>query len=280
MDSTTTEKLYDLYSYFVFKTREKYFDDGNVNYFFDKYLFLNNSQYRVSLIYEDAQIIMARICKSGLKEKFIPTKIQSDITILKEHLLTSINIHFDPYARIRFNMHQFIEEGGKPDINILLDDGTKKKNQISANEFSDIFLDTFDYGNELKLLSDAQKTYVPVQFRYLSLYKWLELEFKTKGRWNNSFISFTDQVEDEFQKRNFSKKKFSNYLHDIRDKCAHIKSNSDALGVTSLSYEDEKKVIEFTKFLSIVCIEYFNQIKLKDKSCKVNFFAQQNIDLA
>jgi len=223
---------------------------------------------------------MARISKRGLREKSIPTKIQNEITILKEHLLTSINLHFDPYARIRFNMHQFIEEGGKPDINILLDDGTKKKNQISANEFSDIFLGTFDYGNEFKLLSDAQKTYIPVQFRYLSLYKWLEMEFKTKGRWNSSFLSFTEQVEDEFQKRNFSNKKFSNYLHDIRDKCAHIKSNNDILGVTSLSYQDEKSVIEFTKFLTLVCIEYFNQIKLKEKSFKINFYGHHEIDLA
>lgn len=271
---------FDLYYYFVFKRQEKYFDNETGDYFFDRELVVNNSTFQVSLIYEDGEITMARIIKKGLKDKIIPSETRNNITFLKEHLLTAINLHFNPYTRIRFDVHLFINEGGKPDLNLLLKNENKENNQVFVDEFCEIFINSFDFGNELKLLTDAQKSYIPIQFRFLSLYKWLELEFKIKGKWNDGFLSFSKSVEDEFKKREFSKKKFSNYLHDIRDKCAHIKSNNDILGVTSLSYEDEKKVIEFTKFLTIVCIEYFNQIKLKDKTFKMNFLTQHSIDLA
>ncbi len=220
---------------------------------------------------------MARIIIEGLKNKIVPNKILQHITILKEHLLTAINIHFDLYARIRFHIHLFVNKGGKPDLDLLIKSDSK---EVSVDGFSEIFNNSFDYGNELKLIPDSQKSYIPIQFRFLSLYKWLELEFKEKGKWNDYFVSFAKSVENEFYKRELSNKKFSNYLHEIRDKCAHIKSNNDILGVTSLSYKDEEKVIEFTKFLIIICVEYFNQIKLKDKPFKMNYFGQHDIDLS
>lgn len=249
---------YDLHYYFILQEKDKYFDDGSANYPIDTKIKINNSPWRISLIQEKGELIMLRLIKEGLHEENIPPEVHSQITIIKEHVLTSINLFLDHLARFRFDIHLFIKKGGKPDLNILLNKKRSEYSESLNSDFEQVLLTSFKFYNELKLISDAQKVYIPVQFRFLSLYKFLELEFKDSGIWTPKFETFTNNVQDEFKKRNISTKLFSKYLHEIRDKCAHIKSNKNILGVTSLSYEDEKKVKIFTKFLTQICIEYIN----------------------
>jgi len=49
-----------------------------------------------------------------------------------------------------------------------------------------------------------------------------------------------------------------NYIHSIRDRCAHTKSSKDILGVTQLSRNDIIKVSLFLPFLTRMCVEYIN----------------------
>ncbi|MBK6543785.1 MAG: hypothetical protein IPG12_00645 [Saprospiraceae bacterium] len=271
---------YDLHYYFILQERERYFDDGSGNYFYNSKVVMVDSPFRISLIHENGEIIMLRIIKEDLHEERIPKETYNQITILKEHILTSLNLFFDHLARFRFDIHLFIKKGEKPDLNLLL---RKEKNENSptfSTDFTLLLENSFHFRNELKLIADAQKVFLPVQFRFLSLYKFLELEFKIKGVWTERFNSFSKKVQDEFNKRKLSTKLFSNYLHEIRDKCAHIKTNKDILGVTSLSYEDEKKVKDFTQFLTIMCIMYINQIKLKDFPFKISYIDNHDIDLS
>jgi hypothetical protein len=70
------------------------------------------------------------------------------------------------------------------------------------------------------------------------LYKILEYEFRVGKKWP-SLRTFLAAFEPEFKALRLSAKSLDNFLHDLRDKCAHIKLGSAAqLGITGLSTHD------------------------------------------
>lgn len=83
----------------------------------------------------------------------------------------------------------------------------------------------------------------------LHLAKVIELEVKSKGRWKKTELeSFLLPFADRARSLGVSKN-LSRYLHDLRDKCAHIRTGQDAFGVTHL---DNKQAVEVEKCLPLL----------------------------
>jgi len=110
----------------------------------------------------------------------------------------------------------------------------------------------------MKLLSDAQDERLPLQYRYLSIYKLLEMEYKREGRWKQEFERAANKSEAEFKNLGI-KMKPVNYIHYLRDRCAHIKTNREAYGVTQLSRKDMVEISKFLPTLNRFCIGIINE---------------------
>jgi len=90
----------------------------------------------------------------------------------------------------------------------------------------------------------------------------LELEFKKKQKgkivWTTEFGKFVGKFEEKF--RSIRKdKKLVNYIHELRDRCSHIKIGKDILGVTQLSNKDMLEIYRFFPLMTKICHSRINE---------------------
>lgn len=99
---------------------------------------------------------------------------------------------------------------------------------------------------------------MPLQYRYLSLYKLLELEFKKKKKWTKQIEELTDRFEEEFRTLG-QKKNLINYIHSLRDRCAHVKTTKGFIAVTQLSNKDMLEIDRFLPLMTKMCVTLINE---------------------
>jgi hypothetical protein len=122
-----------------------------------------------------------------------------------------------------------------------------------------LFVGTFEDRVDVCLLVDGLDDKIPLQYRYLSLYKILERHFKRRGKWQktllDSFLSRFAHLPGAVKDKGTS----ARHLHALRDLCAHIKTNRDTEGVTQLNQKDTEKVANVMPFLAEVCVTLLNE---------------------
>ncbi|MBT9549580.1 MAG: hypothetical protein IV088_01920 [Hydrogenophaga sp.] len=94
----------------------------------------------------------------------------------------------------------------------------------------------------MQLLVDAHDQGMPLQFRYLSLYKVLELLLKNNNSWN--YDALNECIEKsgvDVAKPDGTSKAAKNWIHSIRDRCAHY-ANGEQLGATALDKESMRQI--------------------------------------
>jgi hypothetical protein len=72
---------------------------------------------------------------------------------------------------------------GTPDLHIRIEVHSGKR--TDWENVRNTFLNTTEIKPLIVLIGDVQNGALPLQYRYLSLYRAFELEFRTKGRWIN-----------------------------------------------------------------------------------------------
>jgi hypothetical protein len=114
--------------------------------------------------------------------------------------------------------------------------------EVNGDNIRNVFLQTATIRPVMRLVSDAQNPMLPLQYQFLSLYKGFEFEFRIARKW----IGLKEALapyEERFTALNVGKKTIANTLHDLRDKCAHIKIGADdELGVIGLGDAAAKRV--------------------------------------
>ena len=131
--------------------------------------------------------------------------------MLKEHMLSVLQINFDPQVRYHHSIHNYIEEGKEPnlDVNMQIVQGPPTEKFITG--IHNFFSISVPVRNEIKLLADANNPAIPLQYRYLSVYKLLEHWFKRNDHWTQDFNKFLDGYESDYKRRKFSNQKLHNY---------------------------------------------------------------------
>lgn len=101
-----------------------------------------------------------------------------------------------------------------------------------------LYCDAVPEGVEIvRLLVDAHDLSIPLQYRYLSLYKILELQLKRGQVWDLDALDRCIQSSGIDAYRPLGVTRTSKrWIHELRDKCAHI-NNGRGAGVTSLDKE-------------------------------------------
>jgi hypothetical protein len=182
----------------------------------------------------------------------------TDHAISVIRLLYNFNVDLWSVGGNHLKIGQHSKDDGSPQLSLDIKtfappgqfDGKKLKEAISA---------TLPIRVLISLLAQAQDPITPVVFKYLCLYKILELELKTNGYW----VGLEDHLskyENSFRELNISGAKLKNFLHNYRDKCAHIKIGSrDEIGLTGIGSKDGTIVTNFMPLFHRVVTDLVNK---------------------
>lgn len=195
---------------------------------------------------------LVRITVPNCIEEKIPEQDLPIVQSLKEHMLSVLRVTYDNRARIwDLNWWTFIEEGASRRTGISLKQLVE--DEPDFNNIRNVFVATHSIQGQLKLLVDARDPHIPLQYQYLSLYKLLELEFKSEGVFTPELDRFLDRFQDEYRNLPVSRRLLRNYVHELRDRCAHIVVGKGRTGVTQLSNKDALEVTQFMPLMIRMC---------------------------
>ncbi len=191
------------------------------------------------------------------------TKAQIEVLeTIKVHLLAVLRLTYDVDIQLAHRMGTFMAFGcrdvaEKPDFHIRLE--VPQNNDIMDwNNVKNVFEQSSAIRPLMILLADIQNGSLLLQYRYLTLYKAFELEFKAGNKWN-SLEDILRIVEPEYIRLSISHRNLFCLFHELRDRCAHIKTgNKDRLGIVGLPDQDMHLVEKLLPLLSEALIDYVN----------------------
>jgi hypothetical protein len=210
--------------------------------------------YEVALFADEtnSRITFLRITVPNCVEEKIPEEDLPIVQSLKEHMLSVLRITYDNRATLwDLNWWTFIEEGAPRSTGLFVKQIVQGNPDF--NNIRSVFVATHSIRNKLRLLTDARDPHVPLQYEYLSLYKLLESEFKFEGGFSTELDIFLDRFQDEFRNLGLSSRLLRNYIHELRDRCAHIVVGKGQAGVTQLSNKDALEVTKFMPLMIRLC---------------------------
>lgn len=202
----------------------------------------------------------ARINISKLDKEELPEDILPFLQILKEHLLSVLRIFYDREVKLFNTVWLFRNEGESPELHINITEKLGTRN-LNPKLISDLFCSSMDCREEVRLLADAIDERIPLQYRFLSYYKIIENEFKSKGRWQTRKLDqFLSDYISLFKNAGFHSKPAA-LLHEVRDRCAHIKTGGkkEVIGVTHLNHKEAVRTDRLLPILKEICINVVNK---------------------
>jgi hypothetical protein len=212
----------------------------------------------LSFFGNEVTISMMRISLSGLCEKSLSSDNLEVLQLVKEHAWTLLRLTYDKDLTLYPLSMWSYQEHDKPyrlsvNMKTMLAKSDPPYNVIEA-----AFSRGLALRMELRLFVDALDLRLPLQFRYLSLYKIIELIFKTGRKWRPSYRLSLVQFEAEYRASNVSPKPLFSYINDLRDRCAHVKTNGGMFGVTMLSSRAAAEVERMLPMMMRICSTLLN----------------------
>lgn len=182
------------------------------------------------------------------------------LQLLKEHALSILRLLYDPDVSLYpVSAWNYVDSGALPSFAVSLEEGINKDWKFPGEKIVAAFGVTLNCRNELKLLTDSLDRRVPLQYRYLSLYKLLEMTFFQNNKPTKELDEFLAPYQAEFVSRFPPRKSLKAYIINLRARCAHITANKGAMGVTLLSNKDAAEVEAFLPFAYRIASEIINR---------------------
>jgi len=250
------------YYWFIEPLKSQYKDDGSLNPAFEIPVKTNFGKCELALFLDsEGRPNFVRLIIPGFAKEELKQEHAELLQVVKEHLLSILRLMYDSKTEIaRYAMWAFPEDVKPYSYGVSIQELLGQRPAFPSAAVHNAFVGTWDKRIEIKLLADALDERIPLQYRYLSLYKILENHFKKRGKWlDNELNAFLCQFSDEFKKMSIHRP-LVQYLHALRDKCAHIKTGKDIFGVTQLSLRQAAEVERFLPFLKNMCIVLLNSI--------------------
>lgn len=253
--TTNTTVMRTCYYYlFVEPILAEYVDDGSIEPASFALIETQSKVFRVSFFTTHNQLYMIRIEIPRVPDETIPESDLDIIQTIKEHVLSVLRLTYEPSVSLfPRTMWNFVEEGEKPAFHVKINEMINPNFVPHIENVRNVFVTTFPIRVQIRLLSDSQDKRLPLQYRYLSLYKLLEIEFKKKRSWISEFDDFVDSFKENFESLGIRMKP-ANYVHCLRDRCAHMTTGKDAVGITQLSNKDMVEINRFLPLMTKICV--------------------------
>jgi len=177
---------------------------------------------------------------------------------VREHLLSVLRITF--HANVMLFPHPiwFFVNDGETYRNGLDITITSEPATLRVEETRDLMTASFEHREELRLFLDGGDVRIPLQYRFLSFYRLLEMLAKSDDEWDETVLdSAFGAHRQRLVEAGFTRKPV-NTLHELRDSCAHIRTGS-RFGVTHLNRVMAVKVELFLPVLQEVCATLLTQ---------------------
>jgi hypothetical protein len=247
--------------------REEYRDDGSEVILSIPCQIKGSRLSEICLLGTDQTIYAIRITIPALTEKIVSEEDQRKITGLCEHMLGVLRLTYDLDADfIRFGdshiqMTSFSDEGQKPNFQMKIWHEVFQGYKIDLANVSAVFCETAKLKEVVRLCADALHSTLPLQYRYLTLYKLFERDFRKNRQWQKSdFGQLLTPFEEEFRALKVSEMKLFNFIIHLRDKCAHIAvGGEDSPGILGLESPDAQLVEKFMPLFWKIARQHINQ---------------------
>jgi hypothetical protein len=219
--------------------------------------------FSLSVFGEPNRVFMFKI---GVPE-FDESNAEKDLDIVqrvKETIVAVLRLTYDPQAEIHPPVFAADEEDEKPyNVALKMQQVLNENFKLNYENIRASFLNAWPMKYDIILFSYGTHPALPLEFRVLSLYKLLELNFKAKGKWGPEYTNLLAQFEQEYTALNVSDLKFRNYVENLRDRCAHIKSKREdvAMGITMLNNKDAIEVDKVIPLMIKICASVINEHK-------------------
>lgn len=207
----------------------------------------------------------ARCRIPDLETEAIPESLLPLLQILQEHLLTVLRLTYDPHASLAKPacIWGFFENGTPHKVNLAASEILNDAYIYNPEPTKNLFLQALDFRELLRLFADSGDDRIPLQYRFLSLYKLLELQYRKSGKWEKKRLSeIFSRYENDFKALDIKNDPVA-LLHELRDKCAHIrtvgKGNRMVFGVTQLNHSELTRVSRVLPVVRAVCAASINE---------------------
>lgn len=225
---------------------------------------LDIKSYELSLFCDEKdqpEFVRCRI--PGLEEKAIPESLLPDLQSLIEHLLSSLRLSFrmDVMLAGPHAAWSFFPEGQPHSMSLLIKEFDTRV--YDPQQTKGIFVHTFNIRELMRLYVDGVDIRIPLQYRFLSLYRILENKFRHRGRWNKGALEAYLAPHSNGLRALGFRGTPSRIIHDLRDRCTHIRTGQkgarEVLGVTHLNHREAVRVARVLPFLRSVGATIINE---------------------
>ena len=156
-----------------------------------------------------------------------------------------------------FTTWNFIENGKGPSLALRVTQPLNPDYRVNIEGISRLFAAPRNLRPILHLLADGGDFRLPVQFRFLSLYKIVEMHYKITN--NKKFSKFVSPSILDFQSLNSNIKTIKDLctnLARLRNRCAHIKLSTGDHGFSNFESENDEllKAMPIIRRVAIRCI--------------------------
>jgi len=205
--------------------------------------------------------IYARVGMPGLVQEALSDQLMDMIQAVKEHLISMLRLTYSSETRVfPSNLWHYVEEGQPYDLGFAFSSIFSSR-VFDPQKTRRLFVATFNHREDIRLLIDGLDPEIPLQYRYLSLYKILEQQFRTPTGLDESRLDlFLQPYEPIFRQAGIMQKP-RNYVIQLRDSCAHISKRSGTsmeMGVTHLNRNKALAVEKILPILAKVCADRLN----------------------
>jgi hypothetical protein len=247
----------------------KYVDDGTRDLLTIDHVVKDVGKFRVSAVGTTSAIELVRVETVGSDGNLTEQQVQI-VSQLADHMLSVLRFTTDQHVEKLWFGQETISlgsHGDSPSLSVSLSLVPDQNYKLDCANISTVFEHTLELMPLFKLLADTQQPILPMPYRYLSVYKVLELEFRSGKKWPG-LKALLAPYEDEYQKLGLSSRTFENFIHEMRDRCAHIKlgDGSAKFGITGLSGRDMNAVEKLFPLLKKIIFAH-----LSEKYSRLNF---------
>ncbi|TKC89382.1 hypothetical protein FAZ69_10580 [Trinickia terrae] len=182
------------------------------------------------------------------------------VSVLAEHMLSVLKVTWSErtaYVPLSFFCQE--AEDGTGASMLLQDMGERV---FACDAARSLFVHTMEARQSLRLITDSLDPGIPAQYRYLSLYKFLEIRYRNdKDHWDWDALEAACAPQLEQFAALKLDRDLRGELEHLRDSCAHIKSgkgNKRRLGVTALHPKARRELERFMPIMAEICRAVFN----------------------